>query len=158
MKVLGQPVALIVAAALLLLLAISDPLFWLHARNAAASATTGEQSRPNPVAQYVAMLSESEPLRAALRDHEVIGYVSESDVDVRGDSSDQAARYYLSQFAVAPVLVELGSSSEQRAPDRALVLAAFRLPQQLAEFLGEDERSAVVSLNANIALTRARER
>lgn len=159
MKVFGQPVALMIPAALLLLLACAHPLVWLQARNAssASSTNTGEQGQPDPAVRYVAMLSESAPLRAALRDREVIGYVSESDIDVRSDGSGQA-RYYLTQFALAPVLVELGSNQEHPTPAHDLVLAAFQTSQQLSDYLSNNARVAVVSLNASIALTRARDR
>jgi hypothetical protein len=155
MRVLGQPAALIVSATLLALLALAHPLVWLQGRNA-ATMNAGGQIPSDPAAQYVTQLSQSQPLRAALRDHEVIGYISESEIDVRGDGSGQA-RYYLTQFALAPVLVELESAREQGAPDRDLIFAAFERPEQLNQFLREHARETVVSLTSGIALTRARE-
>ena len=159
MKILGQPIALMIAAALLLLLACTHPLVWLQARNAASASSmnTGEQGQLDPAARYVAMLSESAPLRAALRGHKVIGYVSESDIDVRTDGSGQK-RYYLTQFALAPVLVELDADQEHPRPAHDFVLAAFQSSQQLSEYLRKNARVAIVSLNASIALTRARDR
>lgn len=155
MKVLGQPVALILGAALLWLLAIAHPLAWLQARDAAV-ANSKEQRALDPAAQYVARLWQSDPLRSALRDQSVIGYLSESEIDVRGDGSGQA-RYYLSQFALAPVLLELDSSRTEGTEERDLVFAAFQHSQQLSRYLNEHARRAIVSLNANMALTRARE-
>lgn len=153
MRVLGQPAALIAAATMLLLLATLHPIMWLQARNTATTAE--QQQQPDPASQYVAMLSQSKPLRAALRDRQVIGYVSAGDIDVRSDGSGQA-RYYLTQFALAPVLVELKSVRGQHAPDPDLVFAAFRHPEQLGKYLSDHSRIAIVSLNASIALTRAR--
>jgi hypothetical protein len=58
---------------------------------------------------------------------------------------------------LAPVLVELESSGEAVTQERDLVLAVFPQAEQLREYLAQNTRSVVVSLNANIALTRARE-
>ncbi len=156
MKVLGQPAALIVSAVLLLLLAVVHPLVWLQARNAASSMNAGGQLLPDPAAQYVTRLSQSQPLREALRDRDVIGYISEREIDVRGDGAGQA-RYYLTQYALAPVLVELESDREHGTPNRDLVFAAFERPERLDQYLREQSRETIVSLNPSIALTRARE-
>jgi hypothetical protein len=152
MKILGQPVVLSIAAALLLLLAISHPLAWLQARDV----NPRGQRQPDPSSRYVAMLSGSEPLRKALAGHEVIGYATQSEIDVRTDGGGQVF-YYLAQYALAPVLVELESSGEAVTQERDLVLAVFPQAEQLREYLAQNTRSVVVSLNANIALTRARE-
>ncbi len=153
MKILGQPLAFVVVAALLWLLAIAHPIAWLQRRDA----VVGTQRRLDPASSYVALLEASDPLRETLRDQELIGYASEAEIDTRIGGVTQA-RYYLSQFALAPVLLELDSTTGRGGVEPEYVLANFDLPDQLKRYLIEDGRTAVVTLNPNVALTRARER
>jgi hypothetical protein len=151
MKKLGQPIAFLIVATLLFLLAVVHPIVWLQTQQAEGR----EGTQPHPAARYVALLEGSGTVRETLRGHELIGYVSEAEVDTRTGGPTQA-RYYLSQFALAPVLVDLGST--QKAHDADFVLANFEFPEQLSAYLVEQSRRTVISLNEYVALTRARER
>lgn len=150
MRKLGQPIAFLIAATLLWILAVAHPIVWLRTQQAAGR----DGTQPHAAARYVALLEASGTLRDTLHDQELIGYASEAEVDTRTGGPTQA-RYYLSQFAIAPVLVGLEATSERGDAD--FVLANFEFPEQLSAYLIEQSRRAVVSFNEYVALTRARE-
>jgi hypothetical protein len=153
MKIVGRPFGFFLVAILLWILAVAHPIVWLQAQGAAAP----EQPQPHPAAQYVALLEASQPVRKTLRGQALIGYASEAEIDTRIGGPTQA-RYYLSQFALAPVLVDLGSAQRPDDANPSFVLANFEFPEQLRAYLSERSRRAVVSLNEYVALTRAQER
>jgi hypothetical protein len=150
MRKLGQPIAFLVAALLLFMLAVVHPVVWLQGQRA----SDREGVRVDPAAQYVALLEGSGTIREMLRDQTWVGYASESEIDTRVGGPTQA-RYYLSQFALTPVLVDLEAKPRRGEPD--FVLANFEFSEQLSAYLIEQSRRAVVSLNDYVALTRARE-
>ncbi|MEO1912491.1 MAG: hypothetical protein ABGW98_01445, partial [Myxococcales bacterium] len=73
-------------------------------------------------------------------------------IDVRVGGPLQA-RYYLSQFALAPLLLEL--ESEEAAHE--LVLANFQTKRELTTYLEATSRRVVVTVNDSVALTTKRE-
>ncbi len=105
-------------------------------------------------AGYVDMLAGSQALRAAIGDRARIGYASDGSVDIRVGGAAQG-RYYLSQFALAPVLLDLESAPTLR---HELVLLSFEDPEAVAPFLQEHGLRDVVVLNANVVLARKRGR
>jgi hypothetical protein len=107
--------------------------------------------------RYVSTFTDSESLREELREEAVIGYASEGELDIRAGGSGLAG-YYLAQFAVAPVLLDPHSASQDDADKYDLVLAIFETPGQLSAYLIEHSRQALVSLSGNIALTHRRKR
>jgi hypothetical protein len=150
MRLLGQPIAFLICAALLWLMAVTHPIVWLQAQRSAGR----DGTQPHAAAQYVAMLERSGTAREMLRDEESIAYTSEAEVDTRSGGPTQA-RYYLTQFALAPVLVDLGSTRRQDEPE--FILANFELPEQLAAYLRDRSRRAVLTFNEYVALIRARD-
>ena len=151
MKSLGQPIVFSIAASLLWLLALSHPIVWLRVQHAAGR----DGAQPHAAARYVELLESSGIVRETLQGQMLVGYASEAEVDTRTGGPTQA-RYYLTQFALAPVLVELDSTSERSDPD--FVLANFEFPEQMAAYLIERSRHAVVTLNEYVALTRGRDK
>ena len=150
MKILGQPIAFAITAMVLFLLAVMHPIVWLMTQQAAGR----DGSEPHAAARYIALLEGSGIVREKLHGQEVIGYASEAEVDIKTGGPVQA-RYYLSQFALAPVLVELESAPA--TSDAEFVLANFEFPGQLRSYLIEQSRRAVVPLNDYVALTRKRD-
>jgi hypothetical protein len=139
-------------AALLWVLAVSHPIVWVQAQNAAGR----DGTQPHAAARYVALLESTANLRETLREQEKIGYASEAEIDTRTGSGGLEARYYLSQFALAPILVELESGKQ--ASEHEFILANFDLPEQLSTYLSEHARRVVITVNEYVALTRARAR
>ena len=148
MSVLGRPLSLLVFAMLLLLLAIAHPITFLQARHAALDG----QSFVSAAALYVERYENAQAIRDAARGHESIGYVCEAPIDVRVGGPLQA-RYYLSQFALAPLLLEL--ESEEAAHE--LVLANFQTKRELTTYLEATSRRVIVTVNDSVALTTKHE-
>jgi hypothetical protein len=121
---------------------------YLQTRHAALDG----QEPPRVAAQYVEAFAAAGDLRAALIDEETIGYVSEAAIDVRVGGPLQA-RYYLSQFALTPLLLELEPEGAAQHP---LVLANFETARELNEFLAAESRQIVISIGDGIALTEER--
>lgn len=155
MKVLGQPVIFVAVAASFLLLAVAHPMSFLQARHAALDGRTIGSSPRTAAARYVEDYVASDAFRAAVQGEESIGYVSEAPIDVRVGGPLQA-RYYLAQFALAPLLLEL--EPNQGGPEHRLVLANFQTARELEGYLERQSREVVVSINDSIALTTQRER
>ena len=152
MKAFGQQAAVLVVVALFWLLAFSHPIFFLLAREEAREASPAS----NAVEQYVSRLEGSEALGHELKDQASIGYVSEAPIDVRVGGPLQA-RYYLAQFALAPVLLELEDGTEGPTGPHDLVLGSFQQPAELSAHLRRNSREIVVSVGERAALMRERE-
>jgi len=152
MKSTDAPIALIVASALLWMLAVATPLLWSWGGVRSEAYASG----PNAASQYLASLGDLSALRARLRDEEIIGYVSGGVVDTHTGGPAQA-RYYLTQYALAPVLIEL-KRNENPADHRDFVLANFENPAELSAYLRDGSREIVFPVTASIALTRRRSR
>ena len=144
MRVLGQPVVLLAVAALIWLLAVAHPIAFLQSRQVALH---GEDF-VSAAALYVAAYGDPQVIHDATAGHEVIGYVCEEPIDVRVGGPLQA-RYYLSQFALAPLLLEL----ETTESSHEFVLANFQTASALGAFLRKESRRIVVSINETVALT-----
>lgn len=152
MKAFGKHAAVLVVVALFWLLAFSHPFFFLLAREEARRASPTS----NAAEQYVSRLEGSKALGRELKDQASIGYVSEAPIDVRVGGALQA-RYYLAQFALAPVLLELEGSPEGPAGAHHLVLGSFQQPAELSAHLTRTSREIVVSVSERAALIRERE-
>ncbi len=172
MKRSGRTVALVIVGALFWILAVVHPLAFFRDREAALR----ERPKANVTPRIYTLLSEADGLQARLRSSEVIGYVSEGDFDLRVGGPLQG-RYYLAQYALAPTLLRReereqrvveparnpsgdskpgresseGRSLQPQSPE--LVLACFRHPRQLETFLAETDRTSVLALSPNVALT-----
>lgn len=120
--------------------AIYTPLSLFAALPKSALDQTGQ------VLSYVRSMRDSEPLAAALSGSGSIGYVSEHPVDPSGGGLGEL-RFYLAQFALAPVLIE------DRAP-LPLVLANFEDPAQLEALVSSVGATVVVELAPGRALIR----
>lgn len=106
-------------------------------------------------ARYVDLLEGSRALRDAVGERPAIGYASDDPIDLRVGGPAQA-RYYLSQYALAPLLLELETSaSGELAHDR--VLLSLARPETVTDFLRAHDLRDAVMLNANIVLARKRE-
>ena len=150
MKRPSAPIALIVAAALLCLLAVAHPLLWSWGGIRSEANASGLDA----ATQYLASLGDLSALRTRLRNEAIIGYVSGGGVDTRTGGGAQA-RYYLTQYALAPVLLEL-ETNENPADHRDLVLANFENPAELNAYLRDGSREIVLPVTASMALTRRR--
>jgi len=131
-------------AGLIFLLAAAGPLFELQ-----RAATTPD--RPDPVATYVARLSGHVGLREAIREYEAIGYIAEEEIDIRVGGPAQA-RYYLAQFALAPVLLDL---DHEAYPVRLL---NFARPEAIDPYLNRHRLRRLVEVDDHVVLVGPRER
>ena len=152
MKAVGKHAAVLAVVALFWLLAFSHPFIFLLAREEAREASP----RRSTAEQYVSRLEGSEALGHELKDEASIGYISEAPIDVRVGGPLQA-RYYLAQFALAPVLLELEGSAEGPTGAHHLVLGSFQQPAELSAHLTRTSREIVVSVSEQAALMRDRE-
>lgn len=100
---------------------------------------------------YVQAISQSSALRDAIADEVSIGYVSDDEVDIRSGGAAQA-RYYLSQFAVAPVLLDL----EHERYD--LLLLNFSRAQAVDPYLNRHRLRRLVDVTDTIVLAGPRAR
>jgi hypothetical protein len=126
------------ATALLLGQAIYGPIRTLLLFGGRAATDSGD------LQDQLRAFSTSAPLREELRDHSVIGYVASESVDTsRGGLAE--LRYYIAQFALAPVLVSLD-------PGQRVVLANFGQPEQLERFLRRERLRTLVRIDAGRAL------
>lgn len=104
------------------------------------------------------LLSNSTALRERLKNQTVVGYVSDGPIDVRVGGPLQQF-YYLSQFALAPVLLDHEGDIDDDIKDAGApeyTLAFFRSPARLDTFLAEHSHLVVTSIAPNLALTRSR--
>ena len=146
-----QSILLAAAALLFLFLALVHPLAWLDTKG------TGIDTRPDAGALYVDSFEQPTTLREAIIDQNVVGYASEATVDIRSGGSEQA-RYYLAQFALAPVLLELKEQPTKARDKHRLVLANFLTPDQLNAYLTKTAQTPIVLVNPSIALVHKEER
>ena len=161
MKRSGRSIALAVVGLLFWSLAIVHPFEFHRARKAALRAQPTATVTP----RIYTLLSQAKRLQDRLRSSEIIGYVSEGEVDLRVGGPLQG-RYYLAQYALAPTLLDLGVELERdrdssldasgQAVSHDLVLACFRQPRQLETFLVAESRQSVLVVSPNVALTRGR--
>lgn len=153
MKILGQPASWVVFAIVVWALSIAHPMTYLQSRHVALNGSPPDRA----TAEYAAAFGRSEALAAALRGKRVIGYVSESPIDVRVGGPLQA-RYYLSQYALAPVLLELETPSRAPSAGHEFVLANFQNEVELEQYLARTSRRIVASISGSVALTAPGER
>ncbi len=131
-------------AVLLWLLAIAGPA---HEVRRSLTSDAGV----DPTGQYVTAIAQHAELAAALRDQEVIGYVSDDAIDIRVGGPAQA-RYYLSQFALAPVLLDLDLE------DHELRLLNFSRSEAIDPYLNRNRLRRLVDVSDNIVLAGPRGR
>ena len=151
MKHPGRRVALAAVAGLLWLATLIPPaLFsWNHRPNSRAA------SKSSGAMRFVEILADNRALADRLLEEDVVGYVSEDAIDVRVGGPQQA-RYYLSQYALAPTLLDLEADPSREASAHESTLACFHEPARLAAFLAAHAQRIVVAVAPGIALVRAR--
>jgi hypothetical protein len=131
-------------AVLLWLLAVVGPAY--ESRHRLES-----EAHVDPGAHYVAIIANHPQLSDALRDRDVIGYVSDEEIDIRVGGPAQA-RYYLSQFALAPVLLDLDLEAHE------LRLLNFARSEAIDPYLNRNRLRRLVDVSDNIVLAGPRGR
>jgi len=137
MKTRPADFVVLLAIGLLLALAMFAP----------PSAENPQPGRVDAGTHYVETLSNHKALREAIETHETIGYTSDEPIDIRVGGAAQM-RYYLAQFALAPVLLDLDITNHE------LVLLSFVEPRSMSAFLREHTLRKIIAVNDHIALAQ----